>query len=76
MSAYDHDKRVRPFHHGWWLVDNPHWDIVVVEGDDGLWSAFVVEPGVHGVGHRLGQQAAVDRGDFDTVVHALIGDPR
>ncbi len=73
-STYQHDKRVQPFHHGWWQVDNPHWDIVVVEGDDGLWTAFAVEP-ARGGGHRLGQQASVPRGTFDTVVHHLIGDP-
>ncbi len=68
MSAYDNDPRPDRRPDGTVHVSDPQVDVdvVVEEIDDGVWAAF----------DRTGSEAGAPYGDFDTVINALIGDPR
>ncbi len=68
MSVYANDPRLRRLPDGSVLVSDPHVDVeaVVEEIDDDVWAAF----------NTSGGAADAPYGGFDTVVNALIGDPR
>lgn len=88
MSAYDNDRRVRvePVCQMWRLVTISWGEVAIVKGNDGIYRAFEYEQvrvpasaawPVGSAGVRLGNQLAnVPEGDFNSVVHALIGDPQ
>lgn len=87
MSTYDNDPRVQILYPDWWwlvTVDttiHPYvcltGKVAVVKGDDGVHRAFEDLTGVVGTGPRMGEELPrIPSGGFDTVVHALIGDPQ
>ncbi len=67
MSVYDNDPRLRRLPDGSVRVSDPQVDVdvVVEELDDDVFAAFETN----------GSAADAPYGGFDTVVHALIGDP-
>lgn len=66
MGAYDNDPRVFRLPDGTFAVaDHPNEDILVFPQGN-LWSACT----------NSGRLVVDQPADFDTVVHALIGDPR
>ena len=82
MSVYDNDRRVRvePVCGTCRLVKTMFFgEVAVVQGDDGVFLAFEYEQGQGrsgSVSYRLGDELNVPEGDFDSVVHALIGNPQ
>ncbi len=88
VSNYDNDRRVRtePICGTFRLVKTMFFgEVAIIEGDDGVHRAFEYEQvnvpagefWLHGSkGVRLGDQLDVPEGDFDSVVHALIGGPQ
>ena len=68
MSAYDNDPRVAKRRTGDWAVSATCGVVYIVDvANDGLHYAWAPD------GRLL---ASISGHDFDTVVHALIGDPR
>lgn len=87
MSVYDNDPRVRvQFADWWWIVTvdtstHPYvchtGKVAVVKGDDGVHRAFEDMSGVVKAGPHMGDELhRIPSGDFDTVVHNLIGEPK
>lgn len=84
MTAYDNDPRVQldpHYSHNYyeaWVVTGCDYEFNVVRGDDGIYRAFVFDsPPVSSGWRPLGRLLPnIPAGDFDSVVHELIGDPR
>ncbi len=74
MSAYDNDRRVTPHPDGTFIVYDDHFTEFNVAPlrIPGTWEFS----GTWGAFDTHGRPLDVDEGDFDEVVHALIGDPR
>jgi hypothetical protein len=74
VSQYLNDPRIlaQPIQNRWWLVQGCGAKFLVIRGDDDIHRAFHCYDGTE----PDDQLRDAPEGDFDTVVHALIGDPR